>query len=384
MNMMDSIGSLLRTHEASANDAVHSRVMNNLRLLASITPFQSDSMKEVLKTVITDIEANVETKITADLEGTRNAIAETINQLKVATTTAGEDKTKADNADNNWFNCIREEKAFRQEIEEADAATKNSRSNEGVPCQQQQDLAAFQASPQLENFDCDFSTGDCDGQLTNYRTQVTSMLSGLKDELSNKQADYDVAKTACQQAVDDTTAQSSAHDEKIVEWNSKQTECQSIHTSRLLTMCNFGTALQRKCMTAAAYTNLIEEVERVDGGGHSQPDREQEWKTTQLTKCMLKEVMGGGSIDANTLKTCDTDASSVGDLDKMQDDFAATAEKFTCSEETITFGDRTWTVPEGEAPSASDYTYTTPYAVEVDLRENSRAFSFCGGKPGKQ
>jgi len=357
-------------------------VMNNLRLMASTTPGQSGSMTDALTTVISEIEQNVVTKIQEGFSGTQAAIGTTIDELSASTQTAVDHKSQADDDDDTYFNCIRDEKAKREKIEEDEAAMTQSRSNEDEPCQSQQDSAGFQASPQLTTFLCDISThSNCIQQMTNYKSQVNGMVSGLKSDLSDKKGLYATAKGLCDAAVASTLAKSNAHDASIQAWQIKRGECQKGHEDLRIAQCSFGTELQRKCTKATAYTNLLAEVDQVGGGVHSQPDREQEWKTTQLTICMLTAVAEGGSIDADTLNDCDRDATSVGELDRRQTAFEGlmTAEKFTCSESTITFLGQVWNVPEGEAPPSSEY-FASDFSPQVDLVEGSSAFSFCRGK----
>jgi len=385
INVMDSIGSLLQTHKARANGAVHSQVLNNLFLLASTTPGQSASLTEALTKVIAEIELNVDTKIRASFAATGDAIEVAVDNLKTATDTAVDEKNNADNGDNVHFNCVRTEKSKREAIEEADERLRQARSNDDEPCQLQADNAGFTASPQLAAFVCDISTnGNCNEQLTNYKTLIGNVVTAFTEDLSEKQKIYGDHKIACDAAVAETLAKSNAHDDSIAAWENQKTTCQNNLESAQQLMCLFGTSLQRKCVKAAAYTNLIAEVDLVNGGEHSQPDLEQEWKTTQVTKCMLTKVMDGGLIDAAVLDVCDADvnfAVQVGVLDRRDLSFAdqMTAERFTCLETAIPFEGQTWNVPEGDAPPSSDYT-TTDYAPMVDLTENSSPFEFCQGK----
>jgi len=389
VNVLDSIGSLLQTHEASASGAVHSRVMNNLRVLASITPDQKASLEDALGKVIFEIDKNVLPKIEGGLADTADAISTTISELTEATNRAVQHKIEAVDADSAWFACIRKEKGDLEAIETSTKELQTSRSSDVATCQIQQDLLAvgFSATPQLPDFDCDFSlTDNCDDQVSNYRKTVGDMVSALHSDMTESQSKYTDAKNKCADATDKTAAQSNAHDTLKEVWNVQRRECQESHESRLLRMCSFGTELQRKCMKATAYTTLIDEVEKVNGGEHSQPDREQEWHTTQITKCMINAIIAGGEIDAKALDDCDKLVTSVGELDRQETAFAdrMTAEKFTCSEKdtAITFKGETWDVPEGEVDelASEQYKPISDYAPEVTLTENASPFTFCRGK----
>merc|ERR1711972_559211 len=147
--------------------------------------------------------------------------------------------------------------------------------------------------------------------------------------------------------------------------------------------CIFGATLQRKCSKAAAYSTLVKEVETVNGGEHSHPDRIKEWEGVAVTKWMISKVIGGAEIDSTTLEACESSVSynrDVGVLDKQGERFAAltSPKMFTCEETTITFGGETWDVPQGDMPASSEYISKADHPA-VSLAEDTTPFAFCGG-----
>merc|ERR1719433_1383089 len=130
VNVMEKIGSLLEARGADAT------VLSNLKLLAAqgVTPGATDSLNEILTRVINEIEADVETKIKSGHRDTQAEIDRRIGKVKSTTTVVVERKSEADAADQAWSNCVRDEKAARVAVEEAEAALAKSRSNIEEPC----------------------------------------------------------------------------------------------------------------------------------------------------------------------------------------------------------------------------------------------------------
>jgi hypothetical protein len=380
-HVMDTIGALLQTR-----GHVDAEVLSNLRVLASqeITPGVSDSMNGALTKVISEIEQKVEAKIKASHADTQAAIDEKIKELTEETTQAVAQKKVADGSDDSWFNCVRGEKATRVAIEEAEKTLTQSRSNTNEPCQLQEDRKMYSWDPEAAalKFDCDISAhGNCDKQMQNYQTQINSMLAGLKSDMGEAAESFAAAKNECDQAKADVVKKQSAHDDSIAAWTAQREECLTKHEARLLSMCLFGEHLQRKCEKVAAYTAQMTEIDAVKGGGYSHPDRVQEWKTTVLTKCMLSKVVAGAQIDTAAMDECENALNfdhDVGVLLRKKTEFSdlTTVDKFTCSEQSIEFRGETWEVPEGEAPSSSEYT-TKPFKPEVSLTADSDPFTFC-------
>jgi len=385
VNVIDSIGSLMQKHKSSASSAVDAKVLSNLRLLASITPGQSDSLNTALTKVIADITADVDSKIINGFAGTQSSINTKISDLDLQTKVAVEKKVAADNADTVWFNCVDKERELRINIEAANAAEISSRSNSLEACQVEEDSRGFEQSITLTKFTCDISQNqNCNEQVANYRTVVEGMVTSLTSDFEGAQKVHNDAHLACVASQDDLASKQSAHSDLQVDWNSKRSECRANHETRQVSMCTFGTSLQNKCTRKTAYDTLIAEVDMVNGGEHSQPDREQEWTTTSVTKCMLQKVIDGGAIDAATMDACHLDvkfATQVGVLDRQTTQYNAltTEDKFTCSETTISFAKTTqWNVPQDAEPASEDYTRTA-FSPPVDLNEMAPPFSWCAG-----
>lgn len=384
LHVIDRISALLQTQ-----DGTHEKVLDNLRTLAAqgITPGATESLHDALSKVMTELENNVEAKIKKGHDDTQAAIDAKIEALNKATTNAVNDKSSADEQDSVWFKCVEDEKAKRVNIEEAEEALRQARESMVVPCQQQEDRKMFRMEPNAAvlKFLCDISThGNCDEQLQNYRAQVGSMVASLRSDAAAATQRWADAKAACDQAKADVVAKQTDLDSASAAWEAQRQTCMAKHESAAVAVCVFGAALQRKCGKVAAYMDLIAEVDRVNGGEYSHPDRVKEWQVVAVTKCMISKVVGGDEIDGTALDACEKAVSfegDVGELNKQEDRFAqlTSSSRFTCQETTITFGGTTWAVPQEDEPASSQYV-VKPFHPEVNLNEGTAPFSFCGGE----
>jgi len=361
--------------------------LNNLRSLAlqKITPGATNSLNEALTKVIDELEKEVETKIKSWHHDTGRAIDASVDALRVATTNAVGEKETADALDLAWNSCVRDEKAKRVAIEEAEDDLQQARNSQIEPCQQQEDRKATDFQPQAATlkFDCDISTHEnCDAQIADYMAQIDSMLSGVTADTQVAVNSWTEAKNACDAAKADVVAKQSALGDATSAWQDARSNCQDTHESRQVALCIFGKELQRKCGKVTEYRDLLGEIEKVNGGGHSRPDRVEEWKAVSATKCMLSKVVEGAEISDAVLDACESAINfdrDVGVLDEKQGEFAelTSPAKFTCDEAVITFSGETWEVPTGEAPASSEYVSTKPFSLAVSLDEDSSPFALC-------
>jgi len=385
-HVMDSIGALIQSRAG-----LNAETLTSLRALADqgITPGATDSLHEALTKLIGEIEAKVESKIKGGHQDTQVAIDLKIGDLTSATTQAVDEKKTADNLDGAWFDCVTEEKAKRVAIEEAEEALSRAQKAQIAPCQLQEDRKMYTNEPNAEEykFECDISEhGSCDPQMKSYQTEIDSLLSGVQSGAVEATSLWTEAKNACDAAKAEVVAREQALAAAISAWQKQRSQCMSAHESRQIAVCVFGADLQRKCEKATAYSDLMAEVDKVGGGEYSHPDRVGEWKGTAVTKCMISKVVAGEDINSATLDACEQSINfdaDVGVLDRKQAAFAdlTSPAKFTCKESSITFGGKTWAVPDGDAPASSEY-ITTPFQPAVSLAADSAPFDFCSSGAG--
>jgi len=379
-NVMEKIGALIQANDLNG---AQSAALGNIRMLAANTPGQPEALNRALTDVIAEIEANVDTKITAGFAATQAAVATAIKNLEAATSSALTQKANADQADQTWFACIGDEKLKREDFEAAVVAEDAANVAIVKPCADQEGSKMFESSPQVPVFACDFSDGDsCNKQLDAYTAMVNNMVDTLAADAAEATQTWTNYKNACDSANAHAEDMKQARGGADAAWLAKREMCQTKHEDRQVSVCSFGSALQTKCEKVDAYRHLIEEVDAVNGGPNSEPDRQAEWKTTQVTKCMLQKVIDGIDLDGQSLAACELTVDypvSVGQFNKMQSEFSTqTSENsFTCNEHTVTFNTgETWNVPAGFAPASLEYT-NEPFRPEVTLAVGTPAFAFC-------
>jgi len=369
-------------YQKSRESNAQTKAMSNLRELARVAA--TPGVNEVFSSTVDKLSADVETKIKESHSNTQVAINNAVIALEDATKNALALKDTADAADQTWFNCVRVEKSMLESVEHADTALAKSRSAVTEPCQEQEDKAKFSWKAEEDNlaFECDISIQDnCDAQLASYRSQINNMFEELEEDVKEAGSEYADAKHRCERAHADVVRKQSALDEAKKTWQGQQQKCQGEHTQRSEAMCTFGKSLQTKCANAAAYTSLVAEIKTENGNDRSHPDRVEEWKVTQITKCWLSKGAAGETLDEAALTSClnsvDFD-KDVGILDFKSALVASltSSENFSCSEETITFTGKQWKLPTGSNPKSTDYTIED-YAPAVSLKQDTLSFSFC-------
>jgi len=329
----------------------------------------------------------VESKILAAVTSTQSDIDQSVTDLTTATGEAVNRKTLADQNDLVWISCIGDEQAKRQAVEAAAEAKAQADAAIAMPCQQQADADVFSFKPDLNlEFECSFGAGSCAQESASYTSQVNAMLTKFEQDESTTTETWEKAKAACDAAHAFAGEKAAELATAEATWGSQRNTCFQKRESLYLDMCLFGDSLQQKCEKASAYQNLIADVDQVNGGALSQPDREDEWHTVQIVKCMLSKVVAGTDPSAITLGECESsDLASLPALDRKAAEFAeqTSVDNFNCAEETITFNGETWNVPSGEAPPSSSY-YKEEWNLAVDLTVGNLAFTFCNtGEPGK-
>merc|ERR1719203_893869 len=381
VNVMEKIGALI---QATDHSAANSKAF---RTIAAITPGADGMLTESLTKVISDIENDVDSKIISGFEASQNAVVTSMSSLTDATREAVTQKGLADTANKTWLDCVDEEKSKRVAVEKAVIDREAANAATVAPCQQQEDSKLFTTDPMAANsldFACDFSASDdCTAKQTSWEAMVDGIRTKLDTDFKKAKEAWTTAKNSCDAAVAHADSMEKARVDAVSAWEDQRRVCQTDHENRQLGLCNFGEALQNKCEKVDMYQSLIGEVDAVNGGAHSEPDRAAEWKTTQVTKCMLQKVVGGDDLDASALESCESTvdyAGSVGVFDRKQNDFATQTSEtnFSCHEKTITFNGDIWHVPEGEAPASSAYT-SEPFHPQVSLAVGTQPFTWCGG-----
>jgi len=189
------------------------------------------------------------------------------------------------------------------------------------------------------------------------------------------------SKKACDDAKDAVLDMQILIRIKTKEWRDQKTKCLKLHAPRKLTMCQFGTDLQNKCEKVQAHQN---QMDLVNGAGNefSHSDRVAEWVTTFKTKCLLRKIIEGKTLDTTASTECDVEAIYPKVLNKKDEAFAAltTEKQFTCSESTISFWGQNWDLPLDEEAPSEDYSIVDPFTRDVDIFAET-PFAVCAPTP---
>lgn len=377
---------MLAEHIGSKGET-NAKVLGALRELGQATPNVEQSLNELLAKAVEDIQGTVSPLIIAGHRQAQEEVSRRISDLDAATQNTVSQKTLANQADDDWFACVGDEKASRISVEAAEAALAQAQVEVVEPCRQQQERRAFSAEPTFPVFEeCDLSLqGTCAAQVENFDSQVDGILESLKQDLAAHQASYTEAKERCDAANENVVAKESALDAANAAFSSQKELCSQKHETRSLNMCMFGSDLQGKCEKVTAYEGLLADID-ANGNEFSVSDRTGEWTTTETTICVLNKIIAGVPLGAEVMDECERAVDyerDVGIIDRQTPRFEelTSVEMFTCSESNISFRGETW-VGFTDATASTDYV-KEPYHPEVNLAVGSPAFSFCGGAPGK-
>merc|ERR1719330_671753 len=249
----------------------------------SETPEAMDNLREALRNVVAELEANVEAKIIVGHNYTQMNVDQGMTDLKAATVAAVESKGPADSSDSTWVSCVGVEKS---KLEGAEAALKTAQDSTVVPCQQQADRTPFSFEAKIiPELKCDFSVeGNCDAEKMTFKMELESEETRLDTTLSAASSSYTEAKNACDSANADVAEKTTLLEAANQAYNAQKVMCMGQHEDSRVAMCGFGSLLQEKCSKLSAFNTLMTDIDQVNGGGFSQPDREAEWETTRTTK----------------------------------------------------------------------------------------------------
>jgi len=383
--VVDQVGALIQAQDKSG---INSKAIDTIRMLAGTTPDAISNLNDALAKVIEDITTNVDSMIISGFNATQVAIDNSVSELEGATTTAGTSKGAANDIDETWFSCISEEKGLNVGIETAQTELTNAGIDKVAPCDAKTDSQDFESDPNEGGteqwaFTCDFTVGNCDANMDAYEIKVDGMLNTMSSNAAGASVTYNGNRVLCETAEtresDAETGLSNAQDD----WSKKREICQGVHENRTTDMCTFGYNYQIKCSKVALYTDLIAQVDEVDGSMHSEADRQQEWETTQVTKCLLQRVIDNLELNDESTETCregldEKYSVTVGQIDKKNANFleSTSGDNFNCEESTITFKGRTWAVPTGLSTASADY-IESDYFPAVSSDVNESPFAFC-------
>jgi len=375
--MLQSASSLIETQFG---------VSEEVRSLLSSVSASSKDLKEISQLLNDRLEAQVESKIKKHHESTKAAIAQRFAAVSSQTSQLFEQKGAADAADATCQACVSNEKETLEQTEVAEAKSVTDKAAMEQACAPLARLAVLKVEPDVPDMACDLSTeGSCSSQLLRFDQKLDQMIALTRARMETGAASWKAAKGKCDAAT-------KAHTEQVVsaaslrrDWQRKHGECLKLQTGVKADMCSFGSAYQAKCKAVADYMAFMEEVDQVNGGMYSHPDRLREWTATQMIKCVVSNLTKGGETDAQALKSCEGQVNfdaSVGLLDDKRAEVRklTAPAQFTCAETSVSFAGGRWKVPEGEEVSSRSYARSEEWSPKISARQDRKAFDFCPDK----
>lgn len=342
-----------------------------------------DLLHAALENTISEIEEHVNPQILASHDATQTEINNRIEDLIKGNTDLLNQKETADGADDEWMQCVNNEKGMAKDIEEAKVALEQSSNNRNTMCQLQEDNRYFnyQTEPEQIRFQCDISDPvspehNCDVQWQEFEFDLEVAWESFIDDVDSAVSVHDGHAHACQQAEEDETAKEESLRRAIQRYETQHQRCLGYHEERQLAMCDFETKYRGKCDLVTLYLNLMEEIDTVDGSDYSQPDRVQEWTLTSTMICLLRRITETSTVDTTHVNECEAAVNADHlNLERQRQRYTelTTEPNYNCAETTITFLGENWAIPaSAPVPPPPSASYErVPFHPELP-------FSFCG------
>merc|ERR1719277_2040977 len=162
-------------------------------------------------------------------------------------------------------------------------------------------------------FQCDISLSpehNCDVQWQEFLTDFETVYEAFLDEVDVAVEVHDGHAQACQQAENDVKAKESRLSTATKRYEEQHQRCMDDSESRKQSMCNFETKYMSKCDSKNAYADLVREIESVDGGDYSHPDRVHEWTTTSTMICLLQKITETSMVDTTHVDDCEAEVNT--------------------------------------------------------------------------
>lgn len=390
---VEQIAALLQPHlhDRGASVSKLRKTMHGVHLSTQVaedqaTPGAADALNKALTGVITQIGEKVDIKIIQDHKATNIEIGRRVNNVVKKTTDAVGRFSEAKSLDQTWVTCVGSEKTKLSDAERATRLLQGAVATRNTECRAHAKTRNVKWDVETPSFECQVSDR-CKQGGKSFSKQVAEIRSFLSSQAVDADDKYDKTLASCRAAKTAVTEADTANDQARSALEKQRSECEDLVEIRQTAMCLFGLKLQEKCGMLEKYKSLLGDVETVDGGVYSHPDRESQWSATHIVKCMLQNIISGTPLNSGSMNACAATvnfADSVGLMDYKKKDIesATTPDNFSCDEKEISFSGSGWTIPDAEDATSDGYMMTR-LAYEVALTSNSAPFAFCNAEPAE-
>jgi len=387
-HVMNKISLLLRERSLQSRSkrrTMHQIHLSTQRATDRETPGVSQSLSESLQTVIDEVKSNIDEKIKRDHHDTQNEIDTKVGQVEKKSQKSVEDYGLSKERDTAWLDCISTERVKLMDLETAQENLAHAEQTEADTRQAEKDSRPFakEIPVELTSFKCFPGTDpNCVNSLQQLREARESWASSLSDQITTTKGAHDEAVRQHDVAEGELLARQGEESIAQGHFIQQRSECWRKANERQYTMCNFGWHMQQMCQRIDDYDHFIPKINEVNGGRFSHPDREEQWKASHITQCLLQNIIDSSEINSETLSACEETvdfASDVGELNLKESQVrtarAAAVSDFECDDIQIRFAEGwTWTVPSGQNYHSSDYQNVSNW--EPTLRVSVAEFPF--------
>jgi hypothetical protein len=354
----------------------------------------SDTLRDGLDSIITNIEETVEGHIKLTKSGADKQINEALEHLHKRASNLPDAKDAADAADNEVLTCREQEKEILSQT--GDTMTKLGilQATKTRYCSERDAQRHFNwklfymnvTSPLYGR--CDFKESS-----TCAFEDLHTAFARIENLINAKKAQYSDVEEKCVKATTELDAFLAEGDHMDVVQSStfvvKRDDCDAKAASAGIAMCGFGDRLQQKCASADRFRQIHTEVSQTD------EDIRKMWSFSQELKCILRlfrqpALAIAGDIPAALVELTSEAASSqvpeecrlgidfardVGDVDYTTTEFDALmcGKYFTCAETRMGFSGRKWVMGYGP----SDYMQVRWEPSVTISPQGSAPFEFC-------
>lgn len=374
------VSALIEAHTGSEN----AQMRSILTRLSDAAP--GGSLQDTMTSLQDQLEQKVESTIKRGHAAAQAAITAKADKVKVLTDKLVSLKSIADQKDKQSQECVTSEQKALADVEAQEAKTAEFKATREEACAPLSTLSTVQTQPELPKFSCVFSQAEsCADQMEEFSGVISNLIKDVTGRTQKGVNAWNTAKKRCDAATQARDAHIANAKSMRTAWAKRRAACATVREGLESDMCAVGTTLQAKCAAVSDYKALLAKVKKVKGDANSHPDRLNEWRVTQMAKCVAGALSRGETVNGQVFKACEDAVNFNKDVGAF-DNKEATIKKmltpatFTCDEKTVSFAGGAWRVPEGKWISSEGYYRISEWTPTVNLNEGEDAFDFCTKK----
>jgi len=368
---------------------------------AGVTPGANETLGEIVRL----IEADIEAKLVKGFKDHQAKLDIAAGGLRNASSVARSAREQANLTDAELVACARDANTCDKDSKQCRTAFAQTKAATQKHCNASTDSSIFNSNtnpetqPKMPAFDppaleCDFA-GQSDATLCKGANGDKKKFGLWQEELRRYLESWsETWSKAVHKEIDGVFENHTGHAQECklatdeqedarVECERSETRCDAQGVTckekekqQAVSMCVFGDRLQEWCRQKSEFDALSKEVLEAEA------DRQKEWETIQLLKCMIKRHWRDGNVSKESMKDCHTISSNyvqdVGSV-SLNEDEAGEFEAdvgFTCKETDVRFsGFKVANLMT--TPPTYGITEDGAYWPEISLTYGSAAFPIC-------